>query len=332
MTTEQICPIWGTWAEVKSADYQFKFDVDSPRAGGAYHIDVTAKKALNHADKALKARLTTWLLDQRKFGIDRPVVNQEAIATAEQAQPLLVHVRADRLLELCAKRTQKIGAPIRIGNLSSAATIYPAGAPSVDDREAYLYYAHTESTDHSEIKFLTNYLIEKRWIARPSNNLELLLVTVDGHSRLADLATKSVNSSQAFVAMWFDDSMNDAFVEGIEPGISDAGYKPVRIDRKEHNNKIDDEIIAEIRRSRFLVADFTCDENGARGGVYFEAGFAQGLNIPVIFSCRSDFIEKVHFDTRQYNHIVWAAPQELRLRLSQRISATIGDGAMRLTG
>ena len=33
--------------------------------------------------------------------------------------------------------------------------------------------------------------------------------------------------------------------------------EPVRIDQKERLNKIDDEIIAEIRRSRFLVADFT---------------------------------------------------------------------------
>ena len=59
--------------------------------------------------------------------------------------------------------------------------------------------------------------------------------------------------------MWFNTSMNDAYEEGIALAIEDAGYKPVRIDRKDHNNKIDDEIIAEIRRSRFLVADFTAD-------------------------------------------------------------------------
>lgn len=45
------------------------------------------------------------------------------------------------------------------------------------------------------------------------------------------------------------------------------------IGSKEHSNKIDDEIIGEIRRSAFIVADFT----GHRGGVYFEAGFAMGL-------------------------------------------------------
>ncbi|HZU50969.1 MAG TPA: hypothetical protein VE968_03750 [Sphingomicrobium sp.] len=117
--------------------------------------------------------------------------------------------------------------------------------------------------------------------------------------------------------------------KGIEPAIREAGYEPLRIDRKEHLNKIDDEIIAEIRRSRFLVADFTHGDTGARGGVYYEAGFAHGLNIPVIFTCRADAIDKVHFDTRQYNHITWATPDELKERLAKRITATLGDGSLK---
>ena len=68
--------------------------------------------------------------------------------------------------------------------------------------------------------------------------------------------------------MWFDESTNDAYEFGIEPAIEQAGYNPLRIDRNEHINKIDDEIIEEIRRSRFVVADFSQGPDGARGGVY----------------------------------------------------------------
>ena len=100
----------------------------------------------------------------------------------------------------------------------------------------------------------------------------------------------------------------------------------MRIDRKPDVNKIDDEIIAEIRRSRFLVADFTHGEDGARGGVYYEAGFAYGLDLPVIYSCRKDKEKKLHFDTRQYYHILWGTPEELRDSLAQRIEAFIGAG------
>ena len=48
--------------------------------------------------------------------------------------------------------------------------------------------------------------------------------------------------------------------------------------------------------------------------------------IDVIFTCREDALQNVHFDTRQYNHIVWKTPEELRKGLAARISAVIGDG------
>lgn len=174
------------------------------------------------------------------------------------------------------------------------------------------------------------------------SDLREVSLTFDGLLLVEELQTSLTSSNQAFVAMWFGQKMNDAYERGFKPAIEDAGYLPVRIDRKDHNNKIDDEIIAEIRRSRFVVADFTSDvfqrkdPNGndkpeaiSRGGVYFEAGFAKGLGREVIWTARNDLIELVHFDTRQFNHITWATPEELRDKLSKRISATLGDGPLK---
>ncbi len=76
--------------------------------------------------------------------------------------------------------------------------------------------------------------------------------------------------------------------------------------------------MAEIRRSGLVVADFT----GQRQGVYYEAGFARGIGITVIPTCREDETEKLHFDTRQYNHIVWKEPADLADQLHDRIAAT----------
>ena len=94
--------------------------------------------------------------------------------------------------------------------------------------------------------------------------------------------------------------------------------KPMRIDMKEHNNEIPDEIMAEIRNSQFVVADFT----GQRKGVYYEAGFAMGLGRPVIWCCRGDHIKDLHFDTNHRNHIPWSSPEDLREKLHRRIKAT----------
>jgi nucleoside 2-deoxyribosyltransferase len=123
---------------------------------------------------------------------------------------------------------------------------------------------------------------------------------------------------QAFVAMMATGDWQP-ICRAIERGIVAAGYQPFVVMKVEHNQKIDDLIIGEIRRSRFLIADFT----GHRQSVYFEAGFAMGLGIPVIWTCRRDQLAEAHFDTRQYSHIDWETHEELVKRLEERIRAII---------
>ncbi|MBI1821764.1 MAG: hypothetical protein HY036_02910 [Nitrospirae bacterium] len=119
--------------------------------------------------------------------------------------------------------------------------------------------------------------------------------------------------------MSFNPDLDNAYKNGIGKAITSIGYKPLRVDLQEHNEKICDLIISEIRKSRFMVADFT----GQKGGVYFEAGFALGLGIPVIWTCKKTDEAKLHFDTRQYNHILWNDETDLYEGLLQRIGATI---------
>jgi hypothetical protein len=137
---------------------------------------------------------------------------------------------------------------------------------------------------------------------------------------------KEEASSIGFCAMWFSEEVAPLWTSVIEPATRLAGYEPLRIDGKQHNGKIDDEIMASIRGSRFVIADFT----GSRGGVYYEAGFAHGLGLPVIFMCREG--DELHFDVRQYNCIFWK-PDELedaQARLKNRILATLGQGPLKL--
>jgi nucleoside 2-deoxyribosyltransferase len=89
----------------------------------------------------------------------------------------------------------------------------------------------------------------------------------------------------------------------------------------EHNDKICDRILAEIRLAQVVVADFT----GQRSGVFFEAGYALGLGRHVIWMCREAEFERLreHFDTRQYAHISWTDAEDLHHKLSDRIRATV---------
>lgn len=144
-------------------------------------------------------------------------------------------------------------------------------------------------------------------------------LNVEGWKRLDEIKRNLKDSSQAFVAMWFNAKMQDAYSKGFYPALSKTDYNPLKIDDKEHNNKICDEIEAEIKKSSLLVADLT----GHRPGVYYEAGLAKGLGIPVIWSCHTDNFKERHFDINQYNCIEWNTPEDLEEKLIKRIEATL---------
>src|SRR5205823_7426208 len=108
----------------------------------------------------------------------------------------------------------------------------------------------------------------------------------DGWQKISELRVTQSKSGKAFVAMSFAPELNQFFNSAMQPAIRTAGYEAIRVDRTEHNNRIDDEIIALIRQTKFLVADFTNN----RAGVYYEAGFAKGLGRKVIWSVREDHL------------------------------------------
>lgn len=318
------CPIWGTGFEAQGTyDPETKtYEIDeSKRAFVGFKIkEPLLDRVVKRMSDSKKAQLTTWLIDQLNRGNDQPEITFRVLWDVRLKRPLPAYTRADRLLRFISEntRSQQLGKFV-----------------SFQGSWDYLL-AWSESTDRSDVRYLLDYLQKRGWLERDPFGPEIgqdvsWRVSVEGHTRVDELQREAnaTNSSQAFVAMWFHENTTEAYENGIEPAILEAGYEPLRIDRKEHINKIDDEIIAEIRRSRFLVADFTHGEDGARGGVYFEAGFAHGLDIPVIFTCRQDAVESLHFDTSHYNHIVWENPEDLREKLRNRIRAVIREGPER---
>ena len=134
----------------------------------------------------------------------------------------------------------------------------------------------------------------------------------------------SSEDNPVFVAMWYGDEdteaeMTELYEQGIAPAVKDAGYRVSRADLEQHNEYIMDKVFGMIRAAPFVVADFT----GNRNGVYFEAGFARGLGIPVINCCKKSDFDDAHFDTKQLSHIFWGKPAELREPLLYRILGTI---------
>src|SRR5262249_29996447 len=155
-------------------------------------------------------------------------------------------------------------------------------------------------------------------------NIHDMFIAPAGYEHLDALRSAGANSSIGFCAMWFDPALSVVWSDAIKPAIESAGYQAERIDSVEHNDRIDDRIMAMIRKRRFMVADFT----GQRGGVYFEAGFALGLGLPVVWTIRESALPDVHFDNRQYNFTLWTDDNlpQFKMRLKNRIEATLGKG------
>ena len=136
---------------------------------------------------------------------------------------------------------------------------------------------------------------------------------------------------RCFVAMALGrEDTDQVYDELIVPALREKGITPVRVDRIEHNEDIDDRIISELGRCHLALADLTY----ARPSVYFEAGFAQ-RNVPVIYTCRKDHLKgraddpygnfRVHFDLQMKNIIPWSSAEDagFQERLGKRLRVVI---------
>jgi hypothetical protein len=176
------------------------------------------------------------------------------------------------------------------------------------------------SADPSEVGTLLHVLKDQGLLDLGATGMFCL--TVPGLLAVEAMSSPNSASAQGFVAMDFAENMRDAWTNGFDPGIRAAGFAPTRIDSKDYIGGITDEIMSEIRKSRFVIADYT----GQKSGVYFEAGFALGLGLTVIPTCRADEIKNLHFDIRHLNTLPWNTPSDLADNLAKRIRAVIGTG------
>jgi hypothetical protein len=231
--------------------------------------------------------------------------------------------------ESIAKRHEDTN-PIRKADLALSLVVRESkkqddGADFLLTEDHGLYF---DAINVGQVEQVLDYLIQEGLVHRIVGNKSVAFASIRkayvkptllGEQRYW-LGGDPIKSTTCFVAMSFNKALDPIFYDFIRPAAKECDYDAFRVDQKEHNGKITDEIIAGIRSARFVIADFT----EQKGGVYYEAGFAAGLDRPVIYTCRRDDIDNCHFDTRDYNHITWETPEELQTKLVNRIKATIG--------
>ncbi len=154
-------------------------------------------------------------------------------------------------------------------------------------------------------------------------------LTFKGWKEYEKLKRTFSESRTAFMAMKFDnEALSKIVANHFKPAVAQTGFDLRRLDERQTAGIIDNRMRAEIQAARFLVADLSDRNNG----VYFEAGYAEGLGRPVFYTCEESVFAKRHFDTEHHLTIKWNEkdPAKAATGLKEAIRATL-RGEAKLT-
>lgn len=188
----------------------------------------------------------------------------------------------------------------------------------------------TGSPNMNNLRYIINYLVSDGIFSSFDNrlleteNTLFGILSFKGWDRYYELRRSNKDSRLAFMAMQFDNPLlQKLYDDVIVKTVKETGYDIRMANEVKRAGLIDDKIRVEIRRSKFVITDLT-DENR---GAYWEAGFAQGLGIPVIYICEKEKFEKLstHFDTNHNLTVKWDKDFTRWNEFADELKATIRE-------
>jgi hypothetical protein len=124
-----------------------------------------------------------------------------------------------------------------------------------------------------------------------------------------------VQKGYAFIAMPIDpqNPQIEDVLDAIKEAAKRCGVHAERVDEPQSNERITDRILESIRRAEYVIVDLT----GSRPNVFYEAGYAQGLNKTPIYIAQNG--TKLEFDLKDYPVIFFRNMKELKDNLEKRL-------------
>jgi hypothetical protein len=123
-----------------------------------------------------------------------------------------------------------------------------------------------------------------------------------------------------FAAMPFAPQYEDVFFVAMSHAAEQVGAVCDRVDRREFQGNVVEEIHRMIRRSTAVIVDLS----EAKPNVLYEAGYAHALKKPCVHICSTP-LDKLPFDVAQWKTTVYHAGQthKLQKELTQRLKAIL---------
>ena len=183
--TNATCLIWGTPAFEEPTDRD-GYVVVSPRAGGKYFITGTATEVLKNHDDRVRARLTSWLVEQRRPENPCPEIHRDTISEAQQTPDSGIPERADGILRYLETRSDHLGDEVTYSVFYS---LYAESVPTEHEREYFGLLSHSESINKKDLCFLLDYLDQCGLIENAALDGQMggCVLTATGYARVEEL-------------------------------------------------------------------------------------------------------------------------------------------------
>lgn len=124
-----------------------------------------------------------------------------------------------------------------------------------------------------------------------------------------------IRTGYAFIAMPIDPGNPELedVLDAIKEAATRCGIHAERVDEAQSNERITDRILESIRKAEFVIVDLT----GSRPNVFYEAGYAQGLQKTPIYIAKEGV--KLEFDLKDYPIIFFRSLKNLKDALEARL-------------
>ncbi len=296
MTTQTKCPLTGLNAIENKRGGKLYYGIKDSEGKVIYSYGIDAQSELPSLAKNDKGKLFQWLVQtlENKNNSNTFIIPESFIRKndRDKGSPLNRTIKPPQkiewLLEYIYRDFEALG-----------------GKKSIYPEQVYPILA---TVDLDEVKALLQELIENNYLKGKSNinftGCFYIEPTLEGFKAYDVLMKGKAHSDFGFLALEFDDS------NLFYPKLKEFLKQEMKIDLKDQRERnitgnINVSMEANIRKCRFMIADIRpsikIEDNKLipNANVMWEAGFAEGLNKPVLYICKQ-IIKDAPFDVRNH--------------------------------
>lgn len=219
--------------------------------------------------------------------------DMEAIRNSPRV-PATIEAKSDKLLQYFYRRVKGPDETVVIRQLGD-------------------HYNLTYSPNLQELVHIIEKMREERLLERTGATFKL---TETGWREAAARAGGRRLKPCAVIVSDLDEVRAD-WTMNVFPKLQQCGYFPQMVEYS-RLNKVGDGALQTIADSKLLIADLS----GGCPDVYFAAGYALGIEVPVLCTVKRNEAERLPVRSERLRPIVWERAEELADMLRQRLTAS----------